>query len=332
VPDLIITNGDSAADLLAAAGETASILPWRDMLHEGPLNTSDGLEGLSDRRSVYLAERFHLDFAQVRAEFGARDAVMRNHRRYDRIEIWLEHDLYDQLQLLQILSFFAAERRSEGIVLVQADDFLGQQKPDTIRRFAAGAMNVSRALLDDVASVWADLCEPAPISTLKRLHNLPRALTFLGPALLRFLEELPAPATGLNRTETALMEAVVGYEVTPGSLFRLVLEKEEAAFMGDWSFFRVLEDLAFAREPLVSGLSRRFDLAADAGAREAYMAAPLAPTSFGEAVLEGLQDHIGVNGIERWWAGTRLSGYDVWRFDRRAGRMIRPREASTDMT
>ena len=35
---------------------------------------------------------------------------MRAHADFDRIELWFEHDLYDQLQLLQILAFFADER------------------------------------------------------------------------------------------------------------------------------------------------------------------------------------------------------------------------------
>ncbi|MGI9511113.1 MAG: hypothetical protein ACR2QJ_17380 [Geminicoccaceae bacterium] len=35
--DLVITNGDSAADRLRAAGCKAGILPWRDVLHDGPV-------------------------------------------------------------------------------------------------------------------------------------------------------------------------------------------------------------------------------------------------------------------------------------------------------
>ena len=32
-----------------------------------------------------------------------------------RIELWFEHDLYDQLQLLQILAFFAEAGRGDGV-------------------------------------------------------------------------------------------------------------------------------------------------------------------------------------------------------------------------
>ena len=48
---LIITNGDSAGDLLAAAGKDGTIVPWRDVLHEGPI-VGGGLEDVSVRALV----------------------------------------------------------------------------------------------------------------------------------------------------------------------------------------------------------------------------------------------------------------------------------------
>jgi hypothetical protein len=34
---LVVTNGDAAVERLAAAGITGEILPWRDVLHDGPV-------------------------------------------------------------------------------------------------------------------------------------------------------------------------------------------------------------------------------------------------------------------------------------------------------
>src|SRR5437868_13001321 len=119
MPGLIITNGDSAADVLRQAGRTEAIMSWRDVLHEGPISSPD-LEACTQTRLPYLAARFGLDEAEVRTEFGERDRILRRHRDFDAIELWFEHDLYDQLQLLQVLAFFAAEKRTEGVRLVQA--------------------------------------------------------------------------------------------------------------------------------------------------------------------------------------------------------------------
>ena len=53
---LIITNGDSAADLLRAAGETAVILPWRDVLHIGPVPMTESDAELSEIRGQALVD------------------------------------------------------------------------------------------------------------------------------------------------------------------------------------------------------------------------------------------------------------------------------------
>ena len=37
MPKLIVTNGDSAAERLREAGIKGHIIPWRDMLHDGPV-------------------------------------------------------------------------------------------------------------------------------------------------------------------------------------------------------------------------------------------------------------------------------------------------------
>jgi hypothetical protein len=44
----------------------------------------------------------------------------------------------------------------------------------------------------------------------------------------------------------------------------------------------------------------------------------------GEDVLAGGDDHVMLNGIDRWWAGTRLLGRDVWRYDREAKALVSP--------
>ena len=133
--DLIVTNGDNAVELLRLAGRQASFLPWRDVLHEGPITHTE-LAAVTAERIVYLSDRFGVDQAEVAAEFAERDGCLRAHRDFATVELWFEHDLYDQLQLVQVLAFFAGEAPRDGLVLVQADDFLGTQTPDTILGFA----------------------------------------------------------------------------------------------------------------------------------------------------------------------------------------------------
>lgn len=91
--ELIITNGDAAADILSAAGIGGRIVPWRDVLHEGPLLASDSLDASSETRATYLSERFDIPFAEARADFLGRDAIVMAHELFTELSIWLEHDL-----------------------------------------------------------------------------------------------------------------------------------------------------------------------------------------------------------------------------------------------
>jgi len=312
---LIITNGDTAADIIGAAGLAGRILPWRDVLHEGPLAPLPRLEEMSESRARYLSQRFGIPFAEARADFLARDAVVRAHALFDEVEIWLEHDLYDQLQLLQILDFFAGEGRTEGLRLIQAGDFLATQRPDNVLRFAEKAVPVTNDMLAAAAAIWRALRDNAPTSVAAGLDGVPNIFRFLKPALYRFLDELPSAANGLTRTETAILAAVAGGGLTPRDVFRQLLAGEEAAFMGDWSAFRILDDLAAAAEPPVTGLARGYPCQGTQEDVDAYIATPLAVTEFGRSLLAGDSDMVAANGIDRWWAGTHLSGFDCWRWD-----------------
>lgn len=316
--DLILTNGDNATNLLTLAGKRATIVPWRDVLHEGPIVFD--LAGSSKARVAFLAERFRIDPGEVAATFAERDAVIRGNSAFERIELWFEHDLYDQLQLMQILAFLADEGRSQGVHLVQADNFLGHERPDTILRFARGAREIDADDLDLAETIWADLAMPTPEPAFRHLAEDDTRFPFLASALSRFLEELPAPDDGLSRTERTALTGIAAGHGHAAELFRTVLASEPAAFMGDESFFALLGDLAAGQAPLITGLNQPVAGEAIGDIREAN----LSLTDAGREVLGLHADRIALNGIDRWWAGTRLAGHVVWRYDLATEALVPP--------
>jgi hypothetical protein len=250
---------------------------------------------------------------------------MTANRDFAAIELWFEHDLYDQLQLIQVLAFFAADRRIDGLMLVQADDFLGTQRADTILKFAERARPVAPGDLDLAATLWADLVAPTPEAIARRSGARDDWLPYAAPALRRFLEELPAPGNGLGRTEHTILAEIADGVTAPARLFQAVIAREEAAFMGDAVFFRMLDDLASCDMPLIAGLAPPDGAAAGDDADMArFDDAELGLTMAGEDVLAGEDDHVALSGIDRWWAGTRLQGRSVWRYDRATQRLVAP--------
>src|SRR5689334_9869418 len=97
---LHITNGDATVAVMKRAGIAGEILPWRDVLHEGPVPAELTLTELSEVRARFIADCGWRTFAEAQAEFRTRDAALAQYRAHEEVVLWFEHDLYDQLQLL----------------------------------------------------------------------------------------------------------------------------------------------------------------------------------------------------------------------------------------
>src|SRR4051812_31268852 len=80
------------------------IVPWRDVLHEGPVPPLSPAE-LRPVRAEYLSRLGPPTAADIEADLRARDerlgAALESG---EPVVLWFEHDLYDQLQLIQILA------------------------------------------------------------------------------------------------------------------------------------------------------------------------------------------------------------------------------------
>jgi len=187
-------------------------------------------------RARFLAEHGWGEETAIFAELERRDALLARARA---LVLWFEHDLFDQLQLLQVVAQLddAAE-----VELVQADDYLGAYDADRLEALWDARQPVeapARALARDA---WRAVCENDLDSALARdLSVFPH----LGAALRRLREER-AP---LPRTKRQLLEALVDGAKTPLELFLANQAREEAIFLGDtWCFLFVWE---LARDGLV---------------------------------------------------------------------------------
>ena len=115
----------------AIAGE---YLPWRDVLHEGPVPKDLTLEQLSKVRAEYIASQGWGELVEVEQSFKERDLTLKSFDNYDEIILWFEHDLYDQLQILQILDWFSAQNDfSDRLSMICTDNYLGLLTVEQVR-------------------------------------------------------------------------------------------------------------------------------------------------------------------------------------------------------
>src|SRR5829696_8310864 len=96
---LHVSNGDSTD--LPGTGLASRVLYWRDSLHEGPV-PAVGPEELRQIRAAFLVGAHADDRAEGFGMFAERDRTLAANRDGAYV-LWFEADLYDQLQIIQIL-------------------------------------------------------------------------------------------------------------------------------------------------------------------------------------------------------------------------------------
>src|SRR2546421_4111062 len=120
---LHITNGDSAAGSLREALSTY-VLSWRDVLNVGPVPALPAAQ-LRLARARFLAERYGQTVSAVGAELRDRDRTLLGHR--GRYMLWFDADLYDQLQLIQILAALRLKGVAAGSIrLINPGEMIGR--------------------------------------------------------------------------------------------------------------------------------------------------------------------------------------------------------------
>lgn len=288
---LHLTNGDAAAHPLRATGVAGEVVSWLDVLHDGPVPAGLTLEGLSDVRARFIASCGWDTFESARAKFGARDAALRGARN---VVLWFEHDLYDQLQLIQILATLAdqPETTAEMICIgafpgVEPFHGLGQLTAAQIGTLWPKRRRVTAAQLALGARAWKAFRSTEPTALQQLLAADLSALPFLEPALQRWGEEFPSAPGGLSRTERQIMDAVATGERTFADVFRANQAQEAAPFLGDAAFQLRLDALLRARHPLLTP-------------------EPFKLTPAGVRVRAGDVDARRFNGLDRWLGGVHL--------------------------
>jgi hypothetical protein len=312
---LHVTNGDVTVDLLRRAGLASDALAWADVLHEGPVPAGLGDAELRRARAEFLAGADGVDADQVRRRFFERDHALAANRAGDYL-LWFEADLYDQLQIAQILAALGRLGVEPGrVTLVCIGEYpgiahfggLGQLEPDQLPGLLDAATPLTAEALELGAAAWAALraADPGGLGTIAASRS--PQLRFLGEAFDRLSREYPSTRDGLSLTERRILAATPDEGASAGAVFARLGEREARPYLADLFFFRIVARLARARAPLL-------ELEPPGG--EVTAATGLRPTPAGRRVLRGEADHVALNGIDRWIGGVHLHGEVArWRWD-----------------
>jgi len=322
---LHVANGTCTTGIIRAAGIPGLRSQWADPLYEGPVPG-----GLTDSELIDVRERFLVGpdvVAGVEREnsLKAWRRTIDRHESYDELVFWFEHDLFDQLNLIQVLTWVQGRLpAAKAVSLICIGSFpgrpafkgLGELTPAELASLVEVRRPVSEEQFALAARAWTAFraADPEGLDRLWRSSDL-QALPFLSAALRRFLEEYPWTRDGLSRSERRLLELADPGPTDLMAAFPRMHQGEEAYYITDSSIMELAETLSRTTPAL---------LIFDAGASTAKhpLHGVITITNAGRDALAGRLDRIAACGLDRWYGGVHLQGNGpVWRWDDEAKRI-----------
>lgn len=319
---LHVTNGESAGNTLRQTSLGGAVLPWQDVLHEGPV-PGGSRQGLLQTRAAFLSACGWGSARAVLSSLERRDGqLLQALRDRDQVVLWFEHDLYDQLQLIDVLALASAEDGSLELIVIGSFPGkplfrgLGELTADQLETLWPSRVTATQDTIAAAASAWDALRRPEPSALAGYARQDIPQLPFIGPALRRLLEELPAPQDGLSGTERRALQAIAAGATTPARAFRAAQDLEDAPFLGDAWFYRTLSALGGGEPRLIeTQAGEPLPPAPPLSDAHAYAALSLTLTPAGDQVLSQKADRVKLLGLDRWVGGTHITTTTAWRWD-----------------
>lgn len=300
---LNITNGDSVVNTMKEANIPGEFLPWRDVLHDGPVPAGLSIEELSEIRAHFIADCGWGGLAEIKRGFIERDSQLKACNEYDKILLWFEHDLYDQLQILQILDWFYHFPVHDGVGLsiICTDRYLGWLTADEMVDLFEYEEPITEEQLILACKFWAAFRSPSPVYLDDLIGADSSVLPFLEGAIVRLLEEFPNIFNGLSRTEQQALTIIEGGTKKNGRVFGENQKLEERVFMGDASFRNILNKFTQSTPPLL--------ILHEGDEQE------LSITPTGRQVLSGERNWLDIMEPDKWIGGVHLTAKNSWCWD-----------------
>ena len=314
---LHVANGTCTTRLIEAAGLPGARSIWADPLHDGPVPaglTDAELLAVRARHLAGPAGEAHADPVNDLRRW--RDVIER-HEAYDELVLWFEHDLFDQLNLVQLLAWIRQRLpAAKPVGLVCIGSFpgrarfkgLGELTPGELASLLGTRQRVGDAQYRLAEEAWHAFREPTPESLDALRHGDTTALPFLAAALGRFLQDFPWTIDGLSRTERRLLQLAEAGPIALTAAFPRMHDDEDVYFVTDSCLVEMADALCRTTPPLLARLSLLPD--------GAPLKQTVALTKAGRAVLTGAADRISTSGIDWWLGGVHVQGGSGdWRWD-----------------
>tara|TARA_R110002049_G_scaffold329_7_gene1829 strand:+ start:4662 stop:5561 length:900 start_codon:yes stop_codon:yes gene_type:complete len=228
------------------------IITWREMLCEGKTETNVGSESFWKTRFEFLNKNYKVSKSWFIDKTLKEYRTLCNHKKEDNIVLWFDFDLFDQINMLAVISWLKTHRPYAEISLVSSNEEenlenllgLGQLADEQLRKLYTNRTLLTQDDIEYADYVWQLYCSDNPI----RLENLKDFDSFqfshLSGAIEAHLLRFPSIRNGLNEVENNILRlARSAKPKTKLELLNTVLKNQGRYGFGDTQYDRVITKL-----------------------------------------------------------------------------------------
>jgi len=322
---LHITSEQSVAKQIAESAIPGKAIAWIDVLYDGPVPAVLDLNQFSQVRTHYFTNYQPLISENLPDLIKQRNQLIGHFQQFKEIILWFGHNLSEQLHLLQLLHWLAAQDLSKTTVsMISVDRYLGKfpfygyQALDALQlaNLFGLQQEVTMSQWRVAIKAWQAFISPDPRQLVNLYQNDTSALPFLKGGLRRLFEQYPLNQNGTCRTEQEILKVLGNHSKSPWAIFEEVQQRETPRFMHAWLFWNYLNNLIDSAEPLLMVADEKpFLSPLCTPDSQDFHNMTIHITKAGRLVLYHHEDWLHMNGIDRWVGGVHLTRDNIWRWN-----------------
>jgi hypothetical protein len=321
---LSITSTQANAQAIRDAGLSGDIIACEDVLYEGPLQLGLSPEKMATKRADYFAACGMEGAKALSERYAQRLQQLAQYDQHHQLVLWFSQNLYNQLLLVQLLHWIEGQDTGLLEISLASPDQLPASRniqsfdvlnSDQVESLYKRRLEISINQLDVAKHVWEAICNHDPRDLALFSKPDMASLPFLPLAVERLLQQFPAKANGLSRSERQILEILTTNESDPSKVFMRVQRKEEYPFMNHVMFWLTVSRLIQADHPAIKLEERYCEERVEPGITREVSTSHILLTETGRKILRNEQDWIQLNGIDRWVGGVHLNSGNIWRWD-----------------
>lgn len=299
-----IVNGDVVGGKLKSLN--GNMIVWREMYDFGPLSKEWTLDETYKRRAEFFEQKLQIPSSFFIENCRKQYELLNELSRSEEVVLWFEHDRYDQVTILYLLSELSAHG-FQKISMVSINEYegiepfhgLGQLSSEQLIELLPTKQEITNEQIEEAYAGWKAYCSVKQDEVnefIQKCHVLP----FLKPALLSHKTYFPSQQNGLNEVEFLALSMINDGINSFAELFNKLVRQRTNDGLSDLYFAAILNELMKGDHPLISSDS---DLPSY---KQHNPKAKIELTRWGLDVLSGKANRMNLIGIDWWVGGVHL--------------------------